>query len=160
MKLGCVYFIKHRNFPPIKIGFTSNETPESRVKCMETFSPYGVELLGVIICENPKAVEKDIHNMYSTQQLSGEWFDIDSEQAMECINYYQSKLDSKDINFKILKVVHKKMFKAERISELKKFAQFEKIYKSGAKTTKTELAKTLGVTRQTLHLWAKKLNTV
>ena len=74
---GCVYFLKHRNFNPIKIGYSSKETPSERFEQFKTYAPFGGEMLGFILSDDAQKLEKKIHEKYKDKRLLGEWFDID-----------------------------------------------------------------------------------
>ena len=79
--MSCVYFIRHKTTTPIKIGMSSKDTPEDRVKAMETGSPYGIEILGFIITNTAEDLESTLHKKYSKHRLHGEWFDIAEEEV-------------------------------------------------------------------------------
>jgi len=77
---GCVYFIKHKGLDGVKIGFSNNETPSKRVRDMETYTPTGVDFLGLIITNNPAKVEKELHKKYADKRMVGEFFDISLDE--------------------------------------------------------------------------------
>lgn len=79
--LGCVYFVKLNGLSPIKIGYSSYETPGDRLRAFETCSPYGVELVGFIQSNTAKVLERELHARFSAFRLNGEWFEISKEQA-------------------------------------------------------------------------------
>jgi nitrogen regulatory protein PII-like uncharacterized protein len=73
---GSVYFIKHKGLTPIKIGYSKNEDPSSRLASISTDSPYGIQILGVITTIDPIELEKKLHKKYAEKRLNGEWFSI------------------------------------------------------------------------------------
>jgi hypothetical protein len=73
---GSVYFIKHKGLNPIKIGYSSEPNPILRVESFNTASPYGIEVLGYIVCKRAKKLESQLHDKYKSKRLNGEWFDI------------------------------------------------------------------------------------
>ena len=79
--MSCVYFIRHKNTKPIKIGYTEKETPEDRIASMETGSPFGIELLGFIKSSNAKRLEIELHKEYSSRRVKGEWFNLTEEEV-------------------------------------------------------------------------------
>lgn len=88
--MGHVYFIKHNNISPIKIGHTNDSNVMNRVNSFNTSSPYGIELLGSIQVVNPSEVEREIHEELKEYRLNGEWFDIDYEMVLVILNRYSS----------------------------------------------------------------------
>lgn len=155
MKIGCVYFIKHKNYSPIKIGFSSNDLPKCRINCMQTYSPYGVEVIGIILCEQPKIIEKEIHEKYKDFRLNGEWFDIEIDVALETIKLYNSKSLVKNKET-VLPVLQNSMYADVDNKILNTYERFCKIYTSGTKINKKVLAAGLGVSRQTIYDWMSK----
>lgn len=81
-KSGCVYFIKHKNMKPVKIGFSSNTTPTERIQSMATASPYGLELMCFIQYERAKKLELLFHRIFKHKRINGEWFDLSKDDLM------------------------------------------------------------------------------
>ena len=73
---GSIYFIKHKNVNPIKIGFSNNDNPYLRIESYKTGSPYGIDVLGFFSVKNASEVEKKLHKKYQNKRVNGEWFDI------------------------------------------------------------------------------------
>lgn len=88
---GCIYFFKHNESTPIKIGFSTNDSPIERFKQFSTYSPHGGEIVGFAQIENPKKIERELHLKYSSKRLKGEWFDISIEEAKKELNVLRSK---------------------------------------------------------------------
>lgn len=107
--MGYVYFLKHKNMSPVKIGMT-NGSIEKRIAQIQTGSPYGVELIGFIETNKPKTLESKLHTLLDEARLNGEWFDIDLIRAKVLLEEHTYKLDeSKMIKFDIpLSFDHKK----------------------------------------------------
>ena len=80
-KKGCVYFFRHLGLKPVKIGFSSDETPHKRFNSFKTYAPFGAELLGFIRTVNPMGVEGRLHKKFDNRRLEGEWFDISLEEV-------------------------------------------------------------------------------
>ena len=156
MKIGCVYFIKHKNYTPIKIGFSSSDKPQCRINCMQTYSPYGVEIIGIILCHEPKSIEKEIHDNFKEYRLNGEWFDIEINTAIDTINFYNSKSLVKNKET-VLPELQKSMYSDVDNSILNNFQRFCKIYTSNPKINKKILSATLGVSRKTIYDWIEKV---
>jgi hypothetical protein len=113
-KKGSVYFFKHLGIDAIKIGFSDNESPLSRFEQMKTYSPYGAEIIGFIICENPKKLETDLHKKFNEYRLNGEWFNISIEKVKETISFHTNLEDLKERNdFEIEWLRKKNIFKSE-----------------------------------------------
>ena len=95
---GCVYFFKHIGLSPIKIGYSSNESPINRFKQFKTYAPFGAELIGFIITENAKKLETELHKKYARDRISGEWFEITKEEAKKSIVFYSNIEDIEEMN--------------------------------------------------------------
>jgi hypothetical protein len=92
-QVGYVYFAKPRKSPFIKIGMSYNV--KERIRALE--SQFGIiDLIGFIYVPNYKALEKETHNYYRDKNVSGEWFDINVNEAK---NYILAK-DGKYLNIK------------------------------------------------------------
>ena len=48
-KKGCVYFFRHIGLTPVKIGFSTHESPIGRFEQFKTYAPYGSEIIGFIV---------------------------------------------------------------------------------------------------------------
>lgn len=98
-KLGCVYFFKHKNLSPIKIGYSDSESPQKRFESFKTYAPYGAEIIGFIITPQAEKLERLLHEKYKTKRLCGEWFDInikdvDNEMLIHNYDYnYKKRID-------------------------------------------------------------------
>jgi hypothetical protein len=92
-KNGYVYFLKHNGLNPIKIGSTVGYSPMSRVNSYNSYSPYGVELLGYIKTDTPLELEKKIHYNFSENRINGEWFELSVITVIEFINVYNINND-------------------------------------------------------------------
>jgi hypothetical protein len=92
---GCVYFFKHTSFSPIKIGYSSSESPIKRFEAFKTYAPYGAEIIGFIGSYNPEELEKSLHIKYNNKRLEGEWFNITVEEAEHEIEFNESVEDSR-----------------------------------------------------------------
>jgi hypothetical protein len=156
MKIGCVYFIKHKNFTPIKIGYSSNSDPKCRIDTMQTYSPYGSELIGIIVCYNPIQVEKELHKKFDEFRTNGEWFSISIKQALDEIEYYNSINNDSEI-LKLRDIVNNSYQTNLDNTFFSIYKRFCKIYKSDSDLNIKQLANVLGVSRQTLYRWIDKI---
>lgn len=95
---GCVYFFRHIGLEPVKIGYSTSESPLDRFNQFKTYAPYGSEILGFIICDEPYLIEQKLHLKYSGQRLNGEWFNISEENVNKEINFYSNIEDINDRN--------------------------------------------------------------
>lgn len=75
-KNGLVYFIGSRSEGVVKIGMSSNETPENRMMSLQCGCPFALEVLLEISCYDviPREVEKRLHKTFSDFSMRGEWF--------------------------------------------------------------------------------------
>jgi len=92
-KKGCVYFFKHVGLSPIKIGFSTKDTPAKRFEQFKTYSPYGAEIVAFVNCENPKELETELHLTYAHKRLVGEWFDISEAEITLFATFYPDHKD-------------------------------------------------------------------
>jgi hypothetical protein len=97
-KKGCVYFFRHTGLTPVKIGYSSHESPLDRFNSFSTYAPYGSEIIGFIITENARDLESKFHKKYSNLRLNGEWFDITKEIAIEEIRIHSAIEDIQEMN--------------------------------------------------------------
>jgi len=163
LEKGCVYFFRHIGLSPIKIGYSTQESPINRFNQFKTYAPYGSEILGFIITDEAKKIETKLHLKYSQKRLMGEWFEISEKEVIDEINFYSNIEDIKERNnFQIewAKKINEKKEKSELIllkskEDIK--TEFIKEYKKNTKINKAKTAKKLGVTRQTIHLWVKEI---
>ena len=86
--MGCVYFIRHKGTNPIKIGHTSKNNPDDRIKEFEVGSPFGIELMGVILCKHSADMEHTIHDMFKDRNIKGEWYNIDKEDVDDVVRIF------------------------------------------------------------------------
>ena len=99
---GCVYFFKHVGLSPIKIGFSTNESPLARFEQFKTYAPYGAELIGFIRTHNAKELETELHLKFANVRLKGEWFDLSIEEVNKWVAFYSSLEDiEEENNFKV-----------------------------------------------------------
>ena len=87
---GCVYFFKHKNLSPIKIGYSSKNNPNERFDQFKTYAPFGGEIVGFIEIEFPLYYEQLIHSKFKSKRLNGEWFDITIAEVKDVISIYST----------------------------------------------------------------------
>lgn len=88
---GCVYFFRHTGLKPVKIGYSISISPIERFNQFKTYAPFGAEILGFIITENPNELEKLLHEKFSVFRLHGEWFDISEEMVKKAISFHSNE---------------------------------------------------------------------
>ena len=93
-KKSSVYFLKHKNLSPIKIGHSKDSNPIRRVNSYLTYAPYGIDYIGFIQIkgkENSILIEKKIHSFFKNRKIHREWFDITINELYEYLlkNGYQ-----------------------------------------------------------------------
>jgi len=113
---GCVYFFKHVGLSPVKIGFSTNESPFSRFNSFKTYAPFGSELIGFIRTEKPKELETILHQKFSSSRLNGEWFEISKDEVDKCIKFYSDMEDIQEMNN--FQVAWAKKIQENRIEEI------------------------------------------
>jgi len=151
---GCVYFFRHVGLSPVKIGFSDNSSPIDRFNSFTTYAPFGAELVGFIITDKACRIEKELHRKYKSKRLKGEWFEISDEEVNKEISFYSSIEAVRDKNdFQIeyakrIAVLNKEYF--EECSPTKKALCF-KLINDNSRISKSEIARILGVSRQTVY---------
>lgn len=95
---GCVYFFRHIAMYPVKIGCTDSNSPLDRFLQFKTYAPFGAEILGVIISNEPFKLEKKIHKLLNNSRMEGEWFDISEKKVNELIAKFSKQEDIEDRN--------------------------------------------------------------
>ena len=70
---GLVYFLSHGNSGPIKIGFTADRNPESRIRQLQVGSPEPLELVGTVMAYATS--EREIQTFLDPHRVRGEWFE-------------------------------------------------------------------------------------
>jgi len=94
--MGCIYFYKHNNLSPIKIGMTKENNPNKRIYSFLTAAPYGGELLKFFTTSNPSKIEKEIHEELKEHRLYGEWFEIEMDIVYKLCKRYVIKFSDVD----------------------------------------------------------------
>lgn len=163
MSKGCVYFFRHIGLSPVKIGFTSSESPINRFDSFRTYAPYGSEILGFIQTENPSELEFRLHNKFSAKRLLGEWFDITQEEVQEVIKFYTPIEQINEMNefYKNwAKYIEDKKNKTEALVFSYKSStakeRFREMYDINPLTNRMQASKKLGVSRQAIQNWVKE----
>jgi hypothetical protein len=67
-----IYFIQQGSDGPIKIGHTGFESVSSRIKALQTASPFMLRLL--VTMEGDLEKEKILYSQFKAYRLHGEWF--------------------------------------------------------------------------------------
>jgi hypothetical protein len=129
---GCVYFFRHIGLSPVKIGYSTNESPINRFESFKTYAPYGSELLGFIITKESKELETILHKRFSANRLKGEWFEISKEDVKKVVSFYSNIEDIKEKNeFEIAwarsfsKSIDKKLNLESCLAEFSKYFSFD-----------------------------------
>lgn len=85
MKRHFIYVIG-REEGPVKVGITS--MPEGRLATIQTGCHFKIEILHLRTCSNRDHAlkhEQNFHAVYAERRLAGEWFDMDSDCAIDGI---------------------------------------------------------------------------
>jgi DNA-binding CsgD family transcriptional regulator len=98
LEKGCVYFFRHIGLTPVKIGYSTHESPISRFEQFKTYAPYGSEIIGFIQSFDAKSLETTLHERFSQYRLSGEWFEISQLECEKVISFYSNIEDIKEKN--------------------------------------------------------------
>ena len=155
---GCVYFFRHIGLSPIKIGYSTNNSPIDRFNQFKTYAPYGSEILGFIQTNDAKEIETKLHIKYSQKRLSCEWFEITENDVNDEINFYSNIEDIKERNnFQIAWANELNKSKDDLINTIgtynKNKNEFLKKYKENPKINKSKLAKEFNISRTCFYNW-------
>lgn len=75
-RIGFVYFIQEGEDGPIKIGWAKD--PRRRLASMQSGNPRRLHLLGAIKTKR-RLLERELHDRFIEDHLTGEWFSPSSE---------------------------------------------------------------------------------
>lgn len=155
---GCVYFFRHIGLSPVKIGYSTNESPLSRFNQFKTYAPYGSEILGFIQTDDAKNIESILHQKYSQKRLNGEWFEMTEKEVLYEVDFYSNIEDVKERNeFQIqwAKELNLRKYKIkEEVSSYKDIKQiFLDRYSKDPKLNKTHFAKEYNISRRAVYAW-------
>lgn len=166
---GCVYFFKHSGLTPIKIGYSSNQSPINRFNQFKTYAPFGAEIIGFILTDSAKELESKLHSKFSQYRLEGEWFDITIEMAENEIELqssiedlklrsefqleYAKKLSQRDeLNIEANNIA---ILNKEYLDKNSNKLEFIKLYSNNKRLNKTHFSKVFKVSRKTIYEWIK-----
>jgi hypothetical protein len=158
---GCVYFFKHKGISPIKIGFSGNESCLARFESFKTYAPYGAEIVGVIECFDPAALEKRLHYELRSVRLKGEFFDISVDDAQRIIDREMSDAQREEMsiflrNYAFSKNRHVNLKdKTDIVIDIP--SRVARAWSENPRFNKSELAKQLNVSRVHIHRIVKQL---
>jgi hypothetical protein len=88
--MSGIYFVRQKGHNPVKIGLTSDDSPDNRIKTMETYSPWGIELVNWLETLLVVEMEKLIHLDFEDKRMKGEWFDISTKEIEETVERYSN----------------------------------------------------------------------
>lgn len=158
MKKGCVYFFKHTGLSPVKIGFTRNKSPNKRFACLNTYSPYGCEIVGFIYTDNPKEVEQELHLKYIKNKLNNEWFEISITDVNNEIEFYNNRQFLIDKNNFSINWLESKIDIPTKKTRKEKYDEFLKLHNKDISIM--TISETIGVSRQTIYNWIENLKQI
>lgn len=144
-----VYFVKHRNLSPIKIGYTNDLT--SRLNAFNNVAPYGIDVIGTIETDKPERLEKQLHELLKSFRLNGEWFEITTQHALSLIYMYSNKdyIDSKN-SFETKYANRNNVQKEEYIEYNFSFERSE-VYCKEVYVNQTELSEITGISKEDIR---------
>lgn len=87
---GIVYFIKEKDRPRVKIGYSSNSnTLVKRIRLFQTGNSDDLHIFAVI--KGTEKYEKSLHKKFSNSKRRGEWFELDHH----LVTFIHSKVDER-----------------------------------------------------------------
>jgi hypothetical protein len=155
---GCVYFFRHIGLTPVKIGYSTNESPLNRFNQFKTYAPYGSEILGFIQTDESKTIETKLHLKYANKRLSGEWFEITEQDVKTEVDFYSNIEDIKERNeFQIQWANHINKRKFKVITNNMTLEDKKEIFlsrlKENPKLNKTHFANEFKISRRAIYYW-------
>ena len=103
--MSFVYFIIESPFTgKVKIG--KSDSPQARLKTLQTGNPNKLEIHGVVPCDNAFGLETTLHNKYNSRRLNGEWFTMNKDEIDECIKNIASIKNEASTTAKQRKINH------------------------------------------------------
>lgn len=90
-----------------KIG--RSQHPENRLVELQVGNPYILVIIGKYECKDSINCERDVHIKFKDYNINGEWFEFNSDELIDCIEYINvlvkkinknSKNINKNINYK------------------------------------------------------------
>lgn len=86
--MGFVYVIgEPHGEGPIKIGRT-RQSLRTRLSSLQTGYPRKLEVLGSIEVDKEEETEAALHTYFQDDRLSGEWFEVSAQVAIEILNKF------------------------------------------------------------------------
>jgi transposase len=156
---GCVYFFRHIGLSPIKIGYSTHESPLDRFNQFKTYAPFGSEIIGFIQTNESKEIESFLHKKYINKRINGEWFEITVDEVQKEIDFYSNIEDIKDRNeFQIAwaEELYKRKNTPIDLNKMLKIPvkdQFIKMYSANNNINKVDAANILKVSRRSIYNW-------
>lgn len=80
---GLVYLIQSDIF--YKIGYTTDL--DKRLRSLQTGNPKPLTVAAVVEIDHPARLENELHRMFRSLQVSGEWFRLGDEYVQQCKEY-------------------------------------------------------------------------
>ena len=151
---GCVYFFRHVGLTPVKIGYSTNESPLDRFEQFKTYAPYGAELIGFIRTYEPLQLETVLHAKYALKRLKGEWFKITNTDVEREIKLFSNLSDIEEMNdFQIewSKKIEKKKNPYLELGDKSAREIIIDEFLVNKDFNKAELASNLNISRQYVH---------
>lgn len=90
MPKGCIYLFRQTGTNYVKIGMTECETVDARFQAFKTYSPFGGEILGIINTDAPRKLEKQLHQLYASKRLAGEFFNLQQNEIDFILDSFSS----------------------------------------------------------------------
>jgi hypothetical protein len=87
---GVVYFIRVKKSSHFKIGYTTKKA-KSRLSALQTGCPYDLELFMCVGYDEPKSLEKHLHDCFAEKLMRGEWYNIKEEEVESIAVFLNSK---------------------------------------------------------------------
>jgi hypothetical protein len=80
-------YVIGREEGPVKVGVSSY--PAGRLSTIQTGCPFKIDILHLRECRDRQHAlkhEGSFHRVYADERLSGEWFDLEADYAIECVD--------------------------------------------------------------------------
>lgn len=153
---GCIFFFKHIGLSPIRIGMSSQPSPEKQFKDLNREAPFGCEMIGSFATFLPRTVLAELRDSFRENRLNGDWYSVGIKDLTEAVLKLTENEDAP-----IIYSLNENNEVASRRGGRKRMVNVENevmvAYAFNKKFNRGELADKLGVTRMTIHRKLKEV---
>jgi hypothetical protein len=87
-KPGYVYVV--RDGDAYRVGMTTQH-PSRRIQDLQCGNPRKLELFAFVSCNNPAALEENLHIKLASYRIHGDWYSLEAEKASRLKVYLEKQ---------------------------------------------------------------------